>query len=196
MVLLEEKETQVAQQTKATEEELVEQFQEKLKAALAKVPPEVLAEAKKRADELGKAINFEEMVAQLNLEQYTPEKMIQIAEVGYNEFKIGRYDRAAKIFRGLIVLDSENYYYHQMLGATYQRQEKLGDAIIEYGLAVQCNPKDTVSLTNRGECFFKSKVFDRAGRDFDAAIALDTQGEDKWANRAKMLKKRIEMIQK
>ena len=196
MVPLEERrETLVAKEDKK-EEELVEQFQEKLKDALAKVPPEILAEAKRRADEFAKAINFEELVTQLNLEQYTPEKMIQIAEVGYNEFKIGRYDRAAKIFRGLIVLDSENYYYHQMLGATYQREEKLGDAIIEYGLAIQCNPKDTVSLTNRVECFFKSKVFDRAGRDFDAAIALDTQGEDKWANRAKMLKKRIEMIKK
>lgn len=177
------------------EDEMVALFREKLTAALNKLPPEVLEKARQKAAEISKTLDLEEL-AKLDLGQFTPEKMVHMAEVAYNEFKLGHYDRAEKIFRGLTVIDSGNYYYHQMLGATFQRQEKLPEAVLEYGVALQMNPRDSVSLTNRGECYFKSKVLELAERDFDAALALDpdNKGEDKWINRARVLKKQIVLI--
>lgn len=177
------------------EAEFVDLFHEKLKEAIAHLPPELVEKAREKAAEVAKTLDLD-VLEKIDLAKFTPEKLAQMVEVGFNEFKLGRYDRAEKIFRGLTLIDSENYYYHQMLGATFQRQEKLAEAIVEYGIAVTINPHDTVSLTNRGECYFKSGVYPLAERDLDATIALDPEekGEDRWINRARMLKKQIGMI--
>ncbi|MBI2980815.1 MAG: hypothetical protein HYY44_00655 [Deltaproteobacteria bacterium] len=171
-----------------TENPLQEQIVRQLEEALKKVPPEKLAEAKKRVAELTKGdLSWTELFAM------PPEKLQQMATVGYEQFKSGGYDRAEKIFRGLTIIDPENYYYHQMLGATFQRQLKFAEAILEYSVAVDLNGKDSVSYTNRGESYLAMGLLPLANQDFDKAISLDRDGKDRWANRARMLKEQVKM---
>lgn len=160
-----------------------------LEEALRKIPPEKLAEAKRRVDQILKEKNvWAELFA------LPPEKLREVAQVGYEQFKSGGYAGAEKIFKGLTVIDPENDYYRQMLGAAYQRQEKYPEAVLEYSIAADLNPRDVVSLTNRGESYMKLGIHPLALEDFDKAIALDNTGTDRWANRARMLKEQIKLM--
>ncbi len=161
----------------------------KVQESLKKIPPEVLAKAQKEADQVLKGD-----LSWADLSQYTPDKLLKIAEMGFNQFQLGLFDSAERIFKGMTVVDPENFYYHQMLGATYQRKEKFPEAIVEYSVAVDLNSKDTVSFTNRGEVYMKLGIHDLANADFDQAASLDPKSEDKWANRARMLKEQIKLM--
>ncbi|MBI2083097.1 MAG: tetratricopeptide repeat protein [Deltaproteobacteria bacterium] len=173
---------------KETANPLQEEVIKQLEEALKKVSPEKLTEAKKRVAELTKGdLSWTELFA------LPPEKLQQMATIGYEQFKSGGYDRAEKIFRGLTIIDPENYYYHQMLGATFQRQEKYAEAILEYSVAVDLNQKDTVSYTNRGESYLAMGLLPLANQDFDKAISFDKEGSDRWANRARMLKEQVKI---
>lgn len=160
-----------------------------LEDALKKVPADQLGAAKKEADKL-----LAGDLSWADLSKYTPERLMQIAELGFNQFKIGQYDSSERLFKGLTVIDPDNYYFHQMLGATFQRKDKYPEAILEYSVAADLNPNDLVSITNRGEVYFKLGIFEMAGLDFEKAIALDPKGEDKWANRARMLREQIKLM--
>lgn len=162
-----------------------------LKEALKKVSPELLKEAEKRVGELLKGdLSWTEL---FNL---PPEKLKKMAEIGFEQFKSGAYDKAEKVLKGLTVIDPDNYYYHQVLGAAYQRQNKFPEAILEYSVACDLKKDDFVSLANRGECYLKLGLYPLAVQDFDRVIAEDPKGEDKWANRARMLKEQIQMMEK
>lgn len=161
----------------------------KLEEVLKKVSPEQLGAAKKETDKL-----LAGDLSWADLSKYTPERLMQIAELGFNQFKIGQYDSAERLFKGLTVIDPDNYYFHQMLGATFQRKEKYPEAILEYSVAVDLNAKDLVSITNRGEVYFKLGIFEMATPDFEKAIGLDPKSEDKWANRARMLREQIKLM--
>ncbi len=163
----------------------------KIEEALKSVPAEKISTAQKEVDRLMKGD-----LSWADFSQYTPEKLLLFAEMGYNQFTLGQYDSAEKIFKGLTVIDPENYYYHQMLGATFQRKDKLPEAIVEYTVAYDVNPNDIVSLTNRGEIYFMMGIYEMAMGDFDKAIGLDPKSEDKWANRARMLREQIKLVKK
>lgn len=169
---------------------LTETFK-KLDQVIKSLPKEKVEAAKKEVEELLKGD-----LSWMDILHAPPEKLWQMAELGYNHFKNGRYDKSEIIFKGLTVIDPDNYYYHQMLGATYQRQDKFPEAVLEYSMAVDLNAKDSVSLTNRGEVYFKIGIYELAEKDFNQSISLDTKGDDRWANRARMLKKQVEMIRK
>jgi len=171
--------------------EVVAASVEKLEQVLKNVPQDKLAQAKKEVDRL-----LEGDLSWADLAQYTPEKIFKIAEMGYHQFQIGKYDSAERLFKGLTVIDPDNYYYHQMLGATFQRKEKYPEAVVEYSVAVDKNSKDVVSLTNRGEVYFKLGIYELANADFDKAIGLDAKGDNAWANRAKMLREQIRLLKR
>ena len=160
-----------------------------LEEALKKGAPGKRKEAKQRVDDLLKGdLSWTDLFA------LPAEKLRQMAEIGYEQFKSGGYQRAEKIFRGLTVIDPENYYYHQILGATFQRQEKYPEAILEYSVAGDLNQKDVVSLTNRGECYLKLGLHPLALQDFDRVLTLDSSGDNRWANRARMLKEQVQLM--
>ncbi len=92
------------------------------------------------------------------------------------------------IFKGLSVLNDEDPYYHTMLGAIYQRQEKWGDALAEYTIAIEINPQDITAYVNRGEIYYKMGYLEEPLEDFEKAIALDKTEKNPWAIRAKHLK--------
>lgn len=123
---------------------------------------------------------------------FTPEQIAQIAEMGYQQFKMGRYADAEKYFKVLTLLFDDNFYYHSMLGSIYQRQKRDGEAIAAYTIAIELFEGDIVSLTNRGEIFMKHGWFKDATHDFEKAIALDATGENRWAERSRILLKQIQ----
>lgn len=127
---------------------------------------------------------------------FTPEQIEQMAEMGYTQFKQGRYHDAEKFFKVLTILDWENFYYHSMMGSILQRQKRDGEAIVEYSQAIESNANDVVSLTNRGEIFMKHGWLQDAIRDFKKVISLDPKGENRWATRARVLLAQIEKSKK
>lgn len=172
-----------------TVEDVIQAALPQIEEALKKVPPDKLAAARKEAERFVSGD-----MSWADLTQYTPEKLTQMAEVGFNQFRMGQYESSEKIFKGLTIIEPENFYFHQMLGATFQRLEQNAEAILEYSIAADLNPKDVVSITNRGEIYFKLGIFELANVDFDKAIALDPKNEDKWANRARMLREQIRLM--
>jgi tetratricopeptide (TPR) repeat protein len=129
------------------------------------------------------------------LMNFTPEMLFQLAEFGFMQFRQGRYQDAERVFKGLTVLDWHNAYYHSVLGSILQRQKRYGEAIAEYTQALELDPRDIVSLTNRGEIFMQHGLMEEASEDFKGAIKLDVDGDDKFANRARMLLAQIEKRQ-
>lgn len=123
---------------------------------------------------------------------FTPEMLFQLAEYGFMQFKQGRYQDAERVFKGLTVLDWNNAYYHSVLGSILQRQKRYGEAIAEYTQALDLDSKDVVSYTNRGEIFMRHGLVEEAKQDFQSAIKLDPDGNDRFANRARMLVEQIE----
>ena len=176
------KETPSKPVTAAEADAEVQKFFKDLEERLKNVPPEEIeAGAKKITDFLEGKVGWGDVF------HFTPEQKEQMAELGYTHFKVGRYQDAERFFKVLSILDWDNYYYHSMLGSILQRQKRDGEAIIEYSQALELNSNDIVSLTNRGEIFMKHGWLNDAKRDFEKAIALDAKGENKWANRARIL---------
>jgi len=127
---------------------------------------------------------------------FTPQMLFQMAEFGYLQFKTGRYQDAERIFKVLTVLDWNNHYYHSMMGTILQRQKRYGEAIAEYTQAIELNPQDIISHTNRGEIFMLHGLLTEAEADFNKAVGFDSKGENRWANRARMLLSQLEKKRK
>lgn len=169
----------------------MEVFFEKLEKKLQNIPPEeIQAGAQKIQDFLDGKIGWADVF------HFTPAQIDQMAETGYLHFKNGRYLDAERFFKVLTILDWENYFYHSMMGSILQRQKRDGEAIVEYSEALELNPNDVVSLTNRGEIFMKHGWLKDAVRDFEKSVGLDPTGENKWAVRAKILLAQIQKGEK
>ena len=177
------------EQAKAARE--LEHFFEALEERMKDVPAaEVEAVAQRVKDFVGGKIGWGELLS------VTPEVLFRIAEYGFLQFKQGRYPEAERVFKALTVLDWNNAYYHSVMGSILQRQKRYGEAIAEYTQALELDPKDIVSAVNRGEIFMRHGLAAEAGADFERAIALDPAGEDRFANRARMLVKQLERLEK
>ena len=172
--------------SEADAQEEMDKFFTALEERLKKESPEVLKAGARQIQEF-----IEGKIGWADLFNMTPQTLLQLAEMGYTRFKVGRYDEAEKFFKVLTFLDWDNSYYHSMMGSILQKQKRFGEAIVEYTQALETNPKDVVSLTNRGEIFFLHGWIAQAEGDFDKAIALDPKQENKWANRARILKIQI-----
>lgn len=165
----------------------VESFFQELEKRLEGVPPGGMEEGVRKVQDF-----LEGKVGWGDVFHFTPEQKQQIAELGYAHFKVGRYQDAERFFKVLSILEWDNYYYHSMLGSILQHQKRDGEAIVEYTQALESNPDDIVSLTNRGEIFMKHGWMLDAKKDFEKAIALDAGGANAWANRARVLKTQME----
>lgn len=155
----------------------------KFMKALEAITPEEADKAVKLVDRF-----LEGEITWAELQGVPPQILFQMAEYGYLQFQRGKLSEAETIFKGLSVLDHRKAYYHAVLGAIYQRMDKLGDALAEYTVALEMDPQNIASYVNRGEIYYRCGYIDEPLEDFDKAIALDTSGKDPWANRARFLK--------
>lgn len=126
--------------------------------------------------------------------QGIPQQLLfDIAERGYLKFKSGRLKEAESLFKGLSMLDHKTAYFHTALGAIYQKQENYLDALAEYTVALELDPEDITALVNRGEVYYLVGYVDEPLQDFAMALKVDPEGKDPWGNRARFLKKRLEL---
>jgi len=147
-------------------------------------------DSKQAVADIGRFFDGELTWAQV---QGIPQLMLfDIAEKGYLKFKSGRLKEAEAIFKGLCLIDHKTGYYHTALGAIYQKQEKWLDALAEYTVSVELDPEDITAYVNRGEVYYMLGLDEEPLKNFEAAIKLDPEGKDPWANRARFLSKQIQ----
>lgn len=156
---------------------------QRFSASLQQISPD-------QAQKAGKLVErfIEGEITWAELQGLPPELIFQMAEYGYLQFKRGKLAEAETIFKGLSVLDHKRAYHHSILGAIYQRMDKLLDALGEYTVAIEMDPKNISSYVNRGEIYYRFGYLEEPLEDFEKAIALDPQGKDPWGNRARFLK--------
>ncbi len=143
-------------------------------------------ERRKRVVDLLQAF-FDDKISLAELRGYSRENLFSLAETGYVKFKHGRTKEAEEIFQALVLLDHRNAYFHEVMGAIHQRQQRPVEAILEYSRTLQINRKSMTAYVNRGEIYLRNRNFRRAAEDFRQAILLDPIGRDVWANRARSL---------
>lgn len=125
------------------------------------------------------------------LQGFTPEDLVEVAEIGYTQLQLGQLKKAEIVFRALTYLDHTQSYYHTMMGVVYQRLDRWVDALAEYGVALEMDPTDVTAYTNRGEIYYEIGYVEDAAANFQKAIALDPKGSNSWANRARSLLKKM-----
>lgn len=163
------------------------QFFAELEERIKKVPE---SEVKKGAQKIKDFVDGK--VSWADLLNFTPIMLYQMAEHGFAQFQIGRYEDAERIFKVLTFLDWNNSYYHGMMGAILQRERRYGEAAAEYSVAIDLDPNDIASYTNRGEILLRFGILDEARADLEKAISLDHDETDRWGARARKLLKKLD----
>lgn len=120
----------------------------------------------------------------------------ELARVAYLKFKTGDFAGAETLFKGLAIADHTNWYYRAALGAIFQKQKKYHDACIEYTAALELKETEPSCLVNRGECLMMQGQHDQARADLDLVTQSGLAANSPWMMRAKVMLKRLELIQK
>jgi tetratricopeptide (TPR) repeat protein len=124
--------------------------------------------------------------------KHVPRRLLkELAKVAYFKFQKGDFKGAEILFKGLAIIDHTNWYYRVALGAIFQKQGCLNQAIEEYGVALTLKEDEVVSLVNRGECHLKSGDLDAALEDFTAVGRLPLPEGNPWKRRATLLSQKI-----
>jgi Flp pilus assembly protein TadD len=118
---------------------------------------------------------------------FDAQQIASLLVCGHNFFSQGKLQEAQRIFDGLAILDPNNSYINNILGAIYQRLEQYDAAILRYSRAIELFPQDIVSLTNRAEIYLNQGKFVEASKDLKKVIELDPERKNRSANRARLL---------
>jgi type III secretion system low calcium response chaperone LcrH/SycD len=121
------------------------------------------------------------------LQGMTMEEAYGIAEYGYGLYQEGKFHDARTVFEGLVLCNPYDAYFHNMLGAVYQQLDLEDEAHEAYSIAIDLDEENLHALVNRGELLLKNGEFDKALDDLDKAIALDPDGTNPAALRARAL---------
>lgn len=163
----------------------------KLVEYLKTIPPE---EKQKHAEDFKKYLNGEMTWGEIR--KITKRMQREIARVAYLKFQMKDYAGADSLFKGLAILDHTNWYYRAALGAIYQKQKMYEDAVLEYTAALSLKEIEISSLVNRGECYMWLGRIEEARADCHAALQIPNLEKNPWHVRAKILLKRIELLEK
>lgn len=168
----------------------IKRFFEQIEEELKDVPQSVIEEGAHRVvDFLKGELSWAEIF------NIPVETLQQIAEFGYMQYQAGRMEEAERFFKVLTMLNWNNSHFHSMLGVVYQQQKRPGEAITEYTQALETNPDDGLSLTNRAQIFLQYGWFEQARNDLVQALAIAVTGEQKWRARAKGLQGRLQQLE-
>ena len=99
----------------------------------------------------------------------------------------GRYHDAEILLEGLITIQPENVYLHMMLGTALLQQGRFGESVTSFDRAIEISPENICALTNRGEIHLQQGRLKEAASDLKRASSLDKNGDDPFANRARLL---------
>jgi tetratricopeptide (TPR) repeat protein len=119
---------------------------------------------------------------------WTPDEMRVVAELAFGLAEQGRNEEAITMFEGLVALAPATAYFQSALGALKLRTGQLEDALEHFNTALQSNPRDIPSLTNRGEVLFLLGRAPEARADFEDVLSYsDGHAPDQFAIRARAL---------
>lgn len=124
-----------------------------------------------------------------------PETIQRIAEFGFMQYQAGRYAEAERFFKVLTMLQWNNGFYHAMLATVYHRQRRPGEAIVQFGQAIEMHPDDGLSLTGRAEIYLEYGWLTEARADIDRALAVAGTEDTPWHKRALVLRKRLVQLE-
>jgi tetratricopeptide (TPR) repeat protein len=102
--------------------------------------------------------------------KWTPEELRLVTELGYGLAEQGRVAEAITLFEGLAALAPATVYFQAALGALWLRENSPAKALECLNQALKGDPKDIVSLVNRGEAHLRLGDKDAASRDFQVAL--------------------------
>lgn len=157
----------------------------KLVAYLKTVTPE---EKKKNLDDFKKFTSGDMSWGEIR--GITKRMQQYVARFAYLKFKMREYAQAEKLFKGLAIIDHNNWYYRAALGAVYQKMRRYEDAVEEYDIAIELKDDELSSYVNRGECLMMTKDFDAADEDFNRVINKGLASNNPWNMRARILKQK------
>ncbi|MEP6923865.1 MAG: type III secretion protein [Pyrinomonadaceae bacterium] len=129
--------------------------------------------------------------------KWTAEEIRLVTELGYGLAEQGRIAEAITLFEGLAALAPATVYFQSALGALWLRVDASEKALDYLNQVLQVEPRDLISLVNRGEVFLRLGEKAAASRDFQSAINLgkkkgNSTVEEKSLTRARALLASIE----
>lgn len=111
---------------------------------------------------------------------WTPEELYLLSERGYGFYQQGRYEEAAVIFDGLIVLDPGNSYYRTAMAAICLALGDAQRAVDELTTVLEKTPADLEARARRCEAYCDLRRWAEARRDL---VILQRNGERNHARR-------------
>ena len=138
-----------------------------------------------QADQVDRFLRGEVTLRDLN--GISGPEMLEMAVVGYEMYKQGKYNEARVIFEGLATLDPHEAYFATALGSVYLAEEKLEEAERCLDVALRLNPDDLGAHVNRGEVYLRRGKLMEAASDFKRVLELDPQQKDPLTARARVL---------
>jgi Flp pilus assembly protein TadD len=122
-----------------------------------------------------------------DLYELTREELYAVAQQGKTLYDSGDLESARKVFEGLSALDPYDAWFHTGLGAVYQQQGRLEDAVIEYDRAVSLNERDIAARCNRAEILLQLGRLGQAVEDLQSIATLDPECQDLHSQRARAM---------
>ena len=125
---------------------------------------------------------------------FSQESLEAMAVLGFNLFEQGKNEDAKTVFRGLIALDSTQFFGYAGLGALALAEEKSEEAVGYLETAAELNPNDPTIQANFGEALLRQARFEEAATHFEKALELDPDEVDGGANRARAILEGMEIL--
>jgi len=121
------------------------------------------------------------------LQGMTMEEAYNLAEVGFKLFQESKYHDAKTVFEGLVISNPYDAYFHTMLGACYHELDMTDEALAQYAAAIEIDDTALHAYVNRAEILALRGEVKEALDDLEKAVALDPDGKDPAAERARTL---------
>ncbi len=118
-----------------------------------------------------------------------------VYSLGFNYYRTGKYDEAAKLFQFLVLFDHLNAKYWTALGAVQQVKKDFPNAVTSYGYASFLDLENPKPQFYAAECFLA--MGDRANAEsalaaLDKFCSADTDVGREYRAKAESLRKLIE----
>jgi tetratricopeptide (TPR) repeat protein len=111
----------------------------------------------------------------------------ELAQAGYAYLEQNQLEPAARIFRGLAVLDPYDAYFQLALGWITHKQGELDQAEKHYSRSLEIHPRSSPALAGRGEVRLQQGRLLEAAEDLTRAIQEDPEGRLPASARAQAL---------
>lgn len=120
-----------------------------------------------------------EVAAMIERAQNEPQNFAVQMDMGQMYAKIGRFDKAAEFYRKGLAINPNNFQANVVLANALFDARQFEEAEMAYTKALEINPKDVNARTDLGTTFVEraNPDYDRAIKEFDAALALDPKHE-------------------